>query len=70
MGKNASNLARLAVLVAIGVIAAWMFLAFWMASASEPWSSDPWLVNTAMIVALAGPVALLLLALLLWWRRK
>jgi hypothetical protein len=68
LGKT--NLDRTAVLVAVGVIGAWTFLGFWRGSAGEPWSSDPWLVNTAMGIAIAGPIALLSLAILSWRQRK
>jgi hypothetical protein len=67
---NRESIGRLGVAVLIGVIAAILFLAFWMGSASEPWSSDPWLMNTAAVVIFGGPFALLALALVLWLRRK
>jgi hypothetical protein len=70
MEKDSSTVVRFAVLTLVAVVIAWGLLFFWMTSASEPWSNDPWLENTAFAVALAGPVALLILASLLWRRRK
>jgi hypothetical protein len=61
---------RLAVLVLIAVFIAFILLKFWRESASQPWSSDPWLINTALAISMCGPVALLLLIVVLWLRKK
>jgi hypothetical protein len=59
--------------IATGMIIAVCLLWFWMASASAPWSSDPWLTNAAMLITLAGPLALIALPIVLawnYWRQK
>jgi hypothetical protein len=68
--KGAVDLARVAALVTVAVVVAWLLLTFWILSARASWSSDPWLVNTAAAIALSGPVALFLLAILLWCRKR
>jgi hypothetical protein len=40
----------------------------WEWTAQFPWSSDPWLMNMGMGIALAGPIALVLLIVLLAFR--
>jgi hypothetical protein len=54
----------------IAVPIAILLLMFWQGSAREAWSSDAWLENTYIIIALAGPTALLLLPIAIWWRRR
>ena len=69
-GLGWDNLSKLAVIVVVGVIVAWIIFAIWLGSERELWSSDHWTLDTANVIAKWGPFALMLLAFLLWWRRK
>jgi len=70
MQNSTSKLARFAILALFAVVIAMLLLMFWVASAGEPWSSDPWLMNTALAVALSGPIALLILAFMVWHQKR
>ena len=63
------KIGRFLVLAVIGVSVG-VFLAFlWMWTAPFPWSSDPWLINIALSVMAAGPLALVTLAIILLLRK-
>jgi hypothetical protein len=70
MANDAPTPARFAVLALVSVSIAVLLVGFWAASASELWSSDPWLINMALAISLCGPVALSLLLFVLWLRRQ
>ena len=61
---------RFLVLAAIGLFVAILLAEIWKETAAFPWSSDPWLMNTALGIMLAGPLALIGLAIIFLLKRK